>query len=135
MFSRNGKIPVFVFDVSTKYHLTIKKSRANFIDKVVDLSSNKRMGKEVPVLKPALMLVLCSLALTSVMPVAVAEDVFITRTGKFYYPASSPFVRTRATLRVPREEAEARGYKPSRSYLKEKEKGSRAPAASSYEQY
>ena len=69
------------------------------------------------------------------MPIVRAEDVFITRTGKCYYPASSPFVKTRATIRVPREEAERKGYKPSRSYLKAKEKESRAPAAFSQEQY
>ena len=64
-----------------------------------------------------------------------AEDVFITRTGKFFYPASSPFIKTRATVRVSREDAQARGYKPSKSYLKAKEKESRAPAVTLQQQY
>ncbi len=67
--------------------------------------------------------------------VVLGEDVFITRTGKFYYPASSPFIKTRATIRLPREDAENRGYKPSKSYLKAKEKESPTQAASSQQQH
>jgi hypothetical protein len=65
----------------------------------------------------------------------LAEDVFITRTGKLYYPASSPFIKTRATTRISREDAENKGYKPSKSYLKAKQKESQAPAASLQQQY
>ncbi len=79
-------------------------------------------------------MVLCFMA-TASGGVVLAEDVFITRTGKFYYPASSPFIKTRATTRISREAAETRGYKPSKSYLKEKEKESRAPSASLQQQY
>jgi hypothetical protein len=64
-----------------------------------------------------------------------AEDVFITRTGKYYYPASSPFVKTRATIRIPLEEAETRGYRPSKSYLKARDKERRTPAAPLQQQY
>jgi len=62
--------------------------------------------------------------------IVFAQDVFITRTGKFYYPGSSPFVKTRATVKISREDAEKRGYKPSKSYLKAMEKESRTPAVS-----
>jgi hypothetical protein len=51
---------------------------------------------------------------------ALAEDVFITKTGKHYYSAGSPFVKTRATIRINKQEAESKGYKPSKSYLKAK---------------
>ena len=69
------------------------------------------------------------LIVTGSIVIVLAEDVFITRTGKFYYPASSPFVHARETVRLSREDAEARGYKPSKSYLKAKQKESRTPAA------
>ena len=75
------------------------------------------------------------LVMAGSMDIVRAEDVFIARTGKFYYPASSPFIKTRATIRIPREDAESRGYKPSKSYLKTKQKESRAPAASLQQQY
>jgi hypothetical protein len=79
-------------------------------------------------------MVLCFMVAASA-GVLLAEDVFITRTGKFYYPASSPFIKTRVTTRIPLQEAETRGYKPSKSYLKEKEKESRTPSASLQQQY
>lgn len=69
------------------------------------------------------------------MSSVLAEDVFITRTGKFYYPASSPFIKARAMVKISRDDAQARGYKPSKSYLKAKEKESRAPAAYLQQQY
>jgi hypothetical protein len=65
----------------------------------------------------------------------LAEDVFITRTGNFYYPSSSPFIKTRATTRISREDAESKGYKPSKSYLKAKQKESQTPAASLQQQH
>jgi hypothetical protein len=64
------------------------------------------------------------------MGYVLAEDVYITRTGKFYYPASSPFIKTRAMTRISREDAESKGYKPSKSYLKAKQKESQTPGAS-----
>jgi hypothetical protein len=70
--------------------------------------------------------------LTGSTGIVFAEDVFITRTGKFYYPASSPFIKTRATIRIPREDADARGYKPSKSYLKAKQKEGRTPLQQQY---
>ena len=86
-------------------------------------------------LKSVRRMIVLLLLVTAMMPVVRAEDVFITRTGKFYYPASSPFVKTRATIRIPREEADQKGYKPSKSYLKAKEKKGRAPAAFPQEKY
>ena len=49
-----------------------------------------------------------------------AEDVFVTKNGKVYHHAGSPFIRNRETVKMTKEEAEAKGYKPSRSYLKAK---------------
>ena len=69
------------------------------------------------------------LVITALTSRVLAEDVFITRTGKYYYPATSPFIKTRATIRVSREEAEMKGFKPSKSYLKENAMAGRAPAA------
>ncbi|MBF0569827.1 MAG: hypothetical protein HQL18_03530 [Candidatus Omnitrophica bacterium] len=49
-----------------------------------------------------------------------AEDVFVTKNGKVYHHAESPFIKNRETVKMTKEEAEAKGYKPSRSYLKAK---------------
>ncbi|NTV30045.1 MAG: hypothetical protein HGA80_08210 [Candidatus Omnitrophica bacterium] len=49
-----------------------------------------------------------------------AEDVFVTRNGKVYHHAESPFIMNRETVKMTKEEAEAKGYKPSKSYLKAK---------------
>jgi hypothetical protein len=51
---------------------------------------------------------------------ALAEDVFVTKSGKVYHHAASPFIKNRETVKMTKEEAEAKGYKPSRSYLKAK---------------
>ncbi len=47
-----------------------------------------------------------------------AEDVFVTKSGKVYHHAESPFIQNRETVKMTKEEAEAKGYKPSKSYLK-----------------
>jgi hypothetical protein len=86
-------------------------------------------------IKDVIKVVVAFFIMTGSAGYVLAEDVFITRTGKFYYPSSSPFIKTRATIRMPREDAEAKGYKPSKSYLKAKEKESQAHAASSQQQY
>lgn len=52
-----------------------------------------------------------------------AEDVFVTRSGKVYHHAESPFIKNRETVKMTKEEAEAKGYKPSKSYLKAKAEG------------
>lgn len=51
---------------------------------------------------------------------ALAEDVYVTKNGKVYHHAASPFIKNRETVKMTKEEAEAKGYKPSRSYLKDK---------------
>lgn len=51
---------------------------------------------------------------------ALAEDVFVTKSGKAYHHAESPFIKNRETVKMTKEEAEAKGYKPSKSYLKAK---------------
>jgi hypothetical protein len=51
---------------------------------------------------------------------ALAEDVFVTKSGKVYHHAGSPFIKNRETVKMTKEEAEAKGYKPSKSYLKAK---------------
>jgi hypothetical protein len=50
-----------------------------------------------------------------------AEDVYVTKSGKAYHHAESPFIKNRETTKMTKEAAEAKGYKPSRSYLKAKE--------------
>jgi hypothetical protein len=51
---------------------------------------------------------------------ALAEDVFVTKSGKVYHHAASPFIKNRETVKMTKEEAEAKGFKPSKSYLKAK---------------
>jgi hypothetical protein len=93
------------------------------------------MFKEAVMFKGIVMVVLVLFIMVGSTGHVFAEDVFITRTGKFYYPSSSPFIKTRATTRIPREDAESKGYKPSKSYLKAKQKESQTPAASLQQQY
>ena len=66
---------------------------------------------------------------------AFAEDVFVTKNGKVYHHAESPFIKNRETVKMTKEEAEAKGYKPSRSYLKAKaEEKAKADAKEQEEQ-
>ncbi|MBF0123620.1 MAG: hypothetical protein HQL21_09530 [Candidatus Omnitrophica bacterium] len=54
----------------------------------------------------------------SAVTMAFAENVFVTKNGKVYHHAESPFIKNRETTKMTKEEAEAKGYKPSKSYLK-----------------
>ena len=124
-----------MFDLSTNYILTIKKLHDNVLDTWFDLSSNIGFLGELVMFRWIISAISLLFILTGSRSIVLAEDVFITRTGRFYYSASSPFIKTRATIKMPREDAEARGYKPSKSYLKAKQKESRTPEASLQQQY
>jgi hypothetical protein len=65
----------------------------------------------------------------SAMGLALAEDVFVTKSGKVYHHAASPFIKNRETVKMTKEEAEAKGYKPSKSYLKAKAADDKSKAA------
>ena len=78
-----------------------------------------------------LMVIVTGLLLAlSAATMGFAEDVFVTKSGKVYHHAGSPFIKNRETVKMTKEEAEAKGFKPSKSYLKamaaEKEKPAEA---------
>jgi hypothetical protein len=50
---------------------------------------------------------------------ALAEDVYVTKKGKYYHKEGSRFIKNRDTEKLTREEAEERGYKPSREYFED----------------
>ena len=57
--------------------------------------------------------------LSFLMTTAVfAEDVYVTKNGKKYHKADSRFVKGKEVEKLSREEAEARGYEPSKDFLK-----------------
>ena len=49
-------------------------------------------------------------------------DILDPKNGKVYHHAGSPFIKNRETVKMTKEEAEAKGLKPSKSYLKAKAK-------------
>ena len=66
-------------------------------------------------------LLVCVMAMVMAVGMAMsgfAEDVFVTKNGKVYHHAGSPFIKNRETVKMTKEEAEAKGYKASKSYLK-----------------
>ena len=52
---------------------------------------------------------------------AFAEDVYVTKHGKLYHAADSRFIKGKEVVKMSLEEAEAKGYKPSQEFLKEKQ--------------
>ncbi|NLE64826.1 MAG: hypothetical protein GX606_02795 [Elusimicrobia bacterium] len=79
-------------------------------------------------MKRTLLIMIMGLAIALNAARVFAEDVFVTRTGKVYHHAESPFIKDRETVKMTKEEAEAKGYKPSRSYLKARAEGEPATA-------
>ena len=49
---------------------------------------------------------------------ALALDVYVTKNGKKYHKKDSRFIKGKDVEKLTREEAEARGYKPSREMIK-----------------
>jgi len=70
--------------------------------------------------KRLMVLVMAAVMAINAIGLALAEDVYVTKNGKVYHHAASPFIKNRETVKMTKEEAEAKGYKPSRSYLKAK---------------
>ncbi len=70
--------------------------------------------------KKLLVLLMAAFMAAGAAAMSFAEDVFVTKSGKVYHHAESPFIKNRDTVRMTKEEAEAKGYKPSKSYLKAK---------------
>ena len=66
--------------------------------------------------KKLLTLVLSLLMAVMVTSAAFAEFVYVTKYGKKYHKADSRFIKDKATEELTREEAEARGYKPSSEF-------------------
>ena len=72
-------------------------------------------------MKKRLMVLMMAVAMAvGAVGLTFAEDVFVTKNGKVYHHAGSPFIKNRETVKMTKEEAEAKGYKPSKSYLKAK---------------
>jgi hypothetical protein len=69
--------------------------------------------------KKLLVLLMAVVMAAGVAAMSFAEDVFVTKSGKVYHHAGSPFIKNRETVKMTKEEAEAKGFKPSKSYLKE----------------
>lgn len=67
-----------------------------------------------------LVLALAAILAAGATGLSFAEDVFVTKNGKVYHHAESPFIKNRETVKMTKEEAEAKGYKPSKSYIKAK---------------
>jgi hypothetical protein len=57
--------------------------------------------------------------LTMALSNAIAEDVFVTKKGKKYHKADSRFIKGKEVTKMSREDAEAKGYKPSSDFLNE----------------
>ncbi|MFT5387816.1 MAG: hypothetical protein ACI9E5_000951 [Candidatus Omnitrophota bacterium] len=67
-------------------------------------------------------LLLCALSLcilASSAAVSFAEDVFVTKYGKKFHKEGSRFIKDRETIKMTREDAEEKGYKPSSDFLEE----------------
>ena len=62
-----------------------------------------------------LLIALAALVLLSTS-FAHAEDVFVTKKGKRYHKADSRFIKGKEVTKLTREEAEAKGYKPSSEF-------------------
>jgi hypothetical protein len=70
--------------------------------------------------KRLMVLVMAMIMAINAVGLALAEDVYVTKSGKVYHHAASPFIKNRETVKMTKEEAEAKGFKPSKSYLKAK---------------
>jgi hypothetical protein len=68
--------------------------------------------------KRLMVFVMAAVMAMNAVGLALAEDVFVTKSGKVYHHAASPFIKNRETVKMSKEEAEAKGFKPSKSYLK-----------------
>ena len=68
--------------------------------------------------KKLLVFLMAAFMAAGAVAMSFAEDVFVTKNGKVYHHAESPFIKNRETVKMTKEEAEAKGFKPSRSYLK-----------------
>ncbi len=80
-------------------------------------------------MKKRLMVLMMAVAMAvGAVGLTFAEDVFVTKNGKVYHHAGSPFIKNRETVKMTKEEAEAKGYKPSKSYLKEKAAEEKQPS-------
>jgi hypothetical protein len=73
-------------------------------------------------MKKALLTLLLGAVLTSAaaMP-ALAEDVYVTKSGKKYHNAESKWIKNKEAEKIAIEEAIARGLEPSKEYLRWKE--------------
>lgn len=58
---------------------------------------------------------------SSVATAAFAEFVYVTQFGKKYHNAESKWIKDKEVEKLTLEEAEERGYEPSKSYLRYKE--------------
>ena len=68
-------------------------------------------------MKKTLMSMMLSLLMAvMVTHVAFAEFVYVTKYGKKYHKADSRFIKDKAAEKLTREDAEARGYKPSSEF-------------------
>lgn len=73
----------------------------------------------------ALIAAVCLLATS----LAIAEDVFVTKYGKKYHPEGSRFIQNKEVIKMTREEAEAKGYSPSKEFFKKDAASEEKPAA------
>lgn len=64
-------------------------------------------------------LFMCLMMVACLAQGVMAEDVFVTKYGKKYHKAESRFIKGKEVIKLDREEAEAKGYKPSSEFLDE----------------
>lgn len=81
-------------------------------------------------MKKAILSVLLGAILTSVMVLpALAEDVYVTKSGKKYHNAESKWIQNRETEKISLEDAIERGLEPSKEYLRWKASQTSEPEA------
>ena len=74
--------------------------------------------------------------ITSAMLTSVcfAEWVYVTKNGKKYHPENSRFSQVEGVERISKEDAEERGYEPSKEYLHQAEEIAKEEKASETKQ-
>ena len=56
-------------------------------------------------------------ASSAIVSLCAAEDVFVTKNGKKFHNAESRFIKGKETTKLTLEDAQAKGYEPSKAYL------------------
>ena len=70
-------------------------------------------------MRKKLLIALLGLVASFMMTTAgFAEDVYVTKYGKKYHKEGSRFIKNKEVIKMAREDAEEKGYEPSKDFLK-----------------